>query len=74
MTILALNNLWSYLQSLPMSYGDMVWLRDRIDEVIEEKTPKKKQYSDRVEWLRSHPLKLTAEDLADERTQYILNK
>lgn len=74
MTTLALNNLWSYLQALPMTYGDMVWLRDRIDEAIEEKTPKKKTYSDRVEWLRNHPLKLTAEDLADERTQYILNK
>lgn len=74
MTTLALNHLWSYLQALSMSYGDMVWLRDRIDEAIEEKAQKKAKYSNRVEWLRNHPLKLTAEDLADERTQSILNK
>lgn len=74
MTTLALNHLWNYLQSLPMSYKDMLWLRERINEAIEEKTPKKVESSNRVEWLRSHPLNLTAEELKDDRAQYILSK
>lgn len=57
-----------------MSYGEMVWLRNRIDQALEERHPKKSKSSNRVEWLRKNPIKLTPQDLADERTQYILNK
>lgn len=74
MTTLALNHLWNYLQSLPMSYKDMVWLRKRIDDAIKEKAPKEAEVPNRLEWLRNHPLELTAEELEDERTQYILGK
>lgn len=40
----------------------------------ETKVTSEKHLSPRLEWLRQHPVKLSDDDLSDERTQYILNK
>ena len=45
-----------------------------VSEMGATKTaPQTRKWSARVKWLREHPVKLTEEDLMDERTQYLLN-
>ncbi len=40
------------------------------DETVRSEAPS----SSRLRWLREHPVQLTAKELQDERTQYILSK
>lgn len=37
-------------------------------------TPNETSVSSRLQWLREHPVRLTDQELQDERTQYILSK
>jgi len=43
-------------------------------DIDKEKKSVEKKWSKRVQWLRTNPVKLTEEDLADEKTQYILSR
>ncbi len=42
-------------------------------DIDKEKKSVEKKWSKRVQWLRTNPVKLTEEVLADEKTQYILS-
>ncbi len=46
MTTLARNNLWTYIQGLPLSRRDRKWLADRLIEPVAEdaKTARQKAY------------------------------
>lgn len=85
MTTFALNNLWSYLQGLMLTQSEREWLVEKLSEPVEKTTTavnEEEQVNQVLKDLvipdklrrKRGCIKLTEEDLKDERIQYLLNQ
>jgi hypothetical protein len=85
MTTFALNNLWSYLQGLMLTQSEREWLAEKLSEPVEKTTTEvngEEQVNQVLKDLvipdklrrKRGCIKLTEEDLKDERIQYLLNQ
>ena len=85
MTTFALNNLWSYLQGLMLTQSEREWLTEKLSEPVEKTTTEVKEEEQVNQVLKDLVIpdklrrkrgciKLTEEDLKDERIQYLLNQ
>lgn len=84
MTTTAINNLWIYLQGLALTSDESMWLSNKLAENAKEKQEKTKkelvrekfkgfQISPEIMGMTGN-VRLSGNDLNDERTRYILSK